>query len=189
MVRCVNETNGIVDKFIGDAVMATWGAALSKGNDAENAVNGALLMREALLKFNIGRGSGGKPIIQIGCGINYGPVIAGQIGSEERLEYTVIGDAVNLASRVETLNKPFGTDILITSDLYHKVESIFQVERMQAIKVKGKEEPQIIYAVLGRKDNPNCPQNLEELRTKLGIQFDPNKLVNVEAKEKKFEMA
>ena len=189
MVRCVNETNGIVDKFIGDAVMATWGAALSKGNDAENAVNGALLMREALLKFNIGRGSGGKPIIQIGCGINYGPVIAGQIGSEERLEYTVIGDAVNLASRVETLNKPFGTDILITSDLYHKVESIFQVERMQAIKVKGKEEPQIIYAVLGRKDNPNCPQNLEELRTKLGIQFDPNKLVNADAKEKKFEMA
>lgn len=186
MVRCVNETNGIVDKFIGDAVMATWGAALSKGNDAENAVNGALLMREALLKFNIGRGAGGKPIIQIGCGINYGPVIAGQIGSEERLEYTVIGDAVNLASRVETLNKPFGTDILITSDLYHKVESIFHVERMQAIKVKGKEEPQIIYAVLGRKDNPDCPQSIEELRKKLGIQFDSAKRISSEIKEEKF---
>jgi adenylate cyclase len=118
MVRCVNETHGTVDKFIGDAVMATWGAAFSRGNDAENAVNGALMMRKALLKFNEGRGGDKKPIIKIGCGLNYGPVVAGQIGSSDKMEYTVIGDAVNLASRVETLNKPFGTDILISEDLY-----------------------------------------------------------------------
>ncbi|TGK37511.1 HAMP domain-containing protein [Leptospira gomenensis] len=175
MVRCVNDTHGIVDKFIGDAIMATWGAAKTSNQDAENAVTGALMMREALLRFNQGRGGDKKPIIKIGCGLNYGPVIAGQIGSEERLEYTVIGDAVNLASRVEALNKPFGTDILITQDMYDHVSEFFHVEKMQSIKVKGKEEPQVIYAVLGRKDDPNCPQTVAELRTRIGIEWEPPK--------------
>ncbi|WP_061249743.1 adenylate/guanylate cyclase domain-containing protein [Leptospira alstonii] len=175
MIHCVNETHGIVDKFIGDAIMATWGAAKTSDKDAENSVNGALMMRAALLKFNQGRGGDKKPIIKIGCGLNYGPVIAGQIGSEQRLEYTVIGDAVNLASRVEALNKPFGTDILITQDLLDHVPGIFNVEKMQSIKVKGKEEPQVIYAVLGRIDDPTCPKNIEELRAKIGIVWEPPK--------------
>ncbi|TGM98417.1 HAMP domain-containing protein [Leptospira mayottensis] len=191
MVHCVNETHGIVDKFIGDAIMATWGAAKTSDKDAENAINGSLMMREALLKFNQGRGGEKKPIIQIGCGLNYGPVIAGQIGSEQRLEYTVIGDAVNLASRVEALNKPFGTDILITQNLLDHVPDIFNVEKMQSIKVKGKEEPQVIYAVLGRKDDPNCPKNIEELRKKIGIVWEPpkkDKAKDPEAGEVKYEI-
>ncbi|MDI7189527.1 adenylate/guanylate cyclase domain-containing protein [Leptospira santarosai] len=191
MVHCVNETHGIVDKFIGDAIMATWGAAKTSDKDAENAVNGSLMMREALLKFNQGRGGEKKPIIQIGCGLNYGPVIAGQIGSEQRLEYTVIGDAVNLASRVEALNKPFGTDILITQNLLDHVPDIFNVEKMQSIKVKGKEEPQVIYAVLGRKDDPNCPKTVEELRQKIGIVWEPpkkDKAKDPEAGEVKYEI-
>ncbi|EQA61240.1 adenylate/guanylate cyclase domain-containing protein [Leptospira alexanderi] len=191
MVHCVNETHGIVDKFIGDAIMATWGAAKTSDKDAENAINGSLMMREALLKFNQGRGGEKKPIIQIGCGLNYGPVIAGQIGSEQRLEYTVIGDAVNLASRVEALNKPFGTDILITQNLLDHVPDIFNVEKMQSIKVKGKEEPQIIYAVLGRKDDPNCPKSVEELRKKVGIVWEPpkkDKAKDPEAGEVKYEI-
>ncbi|WP_078129459.1 adenylate/guanylate cyclase domain-containing protein [Leptospira alexanderi] len=191
MVHCVNETHGIVDKFIGDAIMATWGAAKTSDKDAENAINGSLMMREALLKFNQGRGGEKKPIIQIGCGLNYGPVIAGQIGSEQRLEYTVIGDAVNLASRVEALNKPFGTDILITQNLLDHVSDIFNVEKMQSIKVKGKEEPQVIYAVLGRKDDPNCPKSVEELRKKIGIVWEPpkkDKAKDPEAGEVKYEI-
>ncbi|WP_061223052.1 adenylate/guanylate cyclase domain-containing protein [Leptospira weilii] len=191
MVHCVNETHGIVDKFIGDAIMATWGAAKTSDKDAENAINGSLMMREALLKFNQGRGGEKKPIIQIGCGLNYGPVIAGQIGSEQRLEYTVIGDAVNLASRVEALNKPFGTDILITQNLLNHVSDIFNVEKMQSIKVKGKEEPQVIYAVLGRKDDPNCPKSVEELRKKIGIVWEPpkkDKAKDPEAGEVKYEI-
>ncbi|MBK7057801.1 MAG: HAMP domain-containing protein [Leptospiraceae bacterium] len=175
MVRCVNETNGTVDKFIGDAVMATWGAAFSRGNDAENAVNGALMMRAALMKFNEGRGGDKKPIIKIGCGLNYGPVVAGQIGSSDKMEYTVIGDAVNLASRVETLNKPFGTDILISEDLYLIVKDIFKVEKMKAIKVKGKSEPQTIYAVLGRQDDPNCPKDMDAVRRLVGIKYEAPK--------------
>ncbi len=172
MVDCVNRSHGVVDKFIGDAIMAVWGTPVSKGNDTENAVNGALMMRSALLEFNSDRGSERKPYIRIGCGINTGQVLAGQIGSEDRMEYTVIGDAVNLASRVEALNKPFGTDILISEDSYALVKDIFAVERMQSIKVKGKEQPQQIYAVLGRFDDETRPKNVDEMRALLGIKTE-----------------
>jgi adenylate cyclase len=168
MVRCINDTKGVVDKYIGDAIMAIWGAPLSYGNDTLNAVNAALMMRRELLEFNSDRGGPKKPIIKIGCGINSGPVLAGQIGSDDRMEYTVIGDTVNLASRVETLNKPFGTDILISSEAAARVEEIFSLHPMQKIKVKGKSEPQQIYAVLGRKDDPDAPQTIEQLRTLIG---------------------
>jgi len=171
MVQCVNRTNGVVDKYIGDAIMAEWGVPISHGNDTENAVNAALMMRTALVKFNSNRGGVKKPIIKIGCGINTGPVLAGQIGSDERMEYTVIGDAVNLASRIEALNKPFGTDILISEDSYNLVRDIYSVEKMSPIMVKGKEAPQQIFAVLGRLDDPGRPQNIEEVRTILGIEL------------------
>ncbi len=173
MVHCVNETDGVVDKYIGDAIMAEWGVPISKGNDTENAINAALMMRESLIDFNSGRGDEKKPIIKIGCGINTGAVLAGQIGSEDRMEYTVIGDAVNLASRIETLNKPFGTDILVSQDSLELVKDIFAVEKMSPIKVKGKEEPQQIYAVLGRMDDPGRPKTLEEMRERLGIDQQP----------------
>lgn len=169
MVGCVNETNGVVDKFIGDAIMAVWGAPVSHGNDTENAVNTALLMRKALIEFNKNRGTAGNPRIHIGIGINTGPVLAGQIGSQERMEYTVIGDAVNLASRIEALNKPFATDILISEDSCNLVKKIFNVQPMKKIRVKGKKEPQQIYAVLGRKDDPACPKTLTAMRMIAGI--------------------
>lgn len=190
MVNCVNLSHGYVDKFIGDAIMATWGVPISKGNDAENAINGALMMRTALLEMNAVRKSEGKPEIKMGCGLNYGVVVAGQIGSNEKLQYTVIGDSVNLASRVESLNKPFGTDILITQDLYDQVSDTYLTQKMQQIKVKGKSEPQTIYAVLGRKDDPACPQSLEELRELVGIVL-PNesaKSSDQETDEKKYEL-
>lgn len=144
-------------------------------------------MRKILLQFNIGRGGDKKPIIKIGSGLNFGPVIAGQIGSSDKMEYTVIGDAVNLASRIESLNKPFGTDILISADLYLQVKDIFKVEKMKAIKVKGKEEPQIIYAVLGRKDDPDCPKDLKAVRKLVGIE-EPKKESDGEEKEVKYEI-
>ncbi len=171
MVNCVEVTNGVVDKFIGDAIMAVWGAPVSYGNDTENAINGALMMRNELMGFNKGRGGPKKPVIQIGCGINTGPVLAGQIGSEQRMEYTVIGDTVNLASRIEQLNKPFGTDILISEETCSQIKHRFLVEPMQKIKVKGKAEPQQIFAVLGRRDDPEAPKNLDELRRLLGIEM------------------
>jgi len=192
MVDCVNKTHGSVDKFIGDAIMAIWGAPLSYGNDTENALNGALMMRKALMEFNKGRGGDKKPIIKIGSGINTGPVLAGQIGSQEKMEYTVIGDTVNLASRIESLNKPFGTDILISSDAYKIVKDIFLVEPMKKIKVKGKIKPQQIYAVIKRKDDPDGPKNLKELRKLVGIDFHKQESVSGDEfddeKEVKYEI-
>jgi len=173
MVKCVEQHFGVVDKFIGDAIMAVWGTPISSGNDTENAINASLLMRKELMAFNKDRGGPRKPIIKIGCGINSGPVLAGQIGSEDRMEYTVIGDAVNLASRIESLNKPFGTDVLISEDSYALVKDIFAVEKMQTIKVKGKEAPQQIYAVLGRLDDPSRIKTIDELRNALGMEPQP----------------
>ncbi len=190
MVDCVNDTNGVVDKYIGDAIMAVWGTPISHGNDAENAINGALMMRTALRKFNQNRGGDRKPIIKIGCGLNSGDVLAGQIGSNERMEYTVIGDAVNLASRIEALNKPMGTDILISQGTADMVEGIFDIVPMNKIKVKGKSEPQQIYAVLGRLDDPDRPKSLKELRDRVGItgDFDNIAEVNTEKEEVKYEI-
>jgi len=169
MVRCVNDSYGVVDKFIGDAIMAVWGTPVSRGNDTENAINGALAMRRALAEYNADRGGSGKPRLRIGIGISTGPVLAGQIGSEDRMEYTVIGDTVNLASRIEQLNKAFATDILISEDSYDAVKREFAVVEMPPIRVKGKDEPQRVFAVLGRLDDVSRPKSIEELRALLGV--------------------
>jgi adenylate cyclase len=188
MVKIIGDHNGIVDKFIGDAIMAVWGVPESKGNDALNAVNATIEMRTALLEFNKDRGTEKKPIIKIGCGLNTGPVLAGQIGSDDRLDYTVIGDAVNLASRVETLNKPFGTDILISQDTYNIVKGDFDCEPMQQIKVKGKSDAQQIYAVLRKKSDKLGPKNLKELRDLLGIDMKGKPAKSGDDEEVKYEI-
>jgi adenylate cyclase len=188
MVECVNETHGVVDKYIGDAIMAVWGAPYSRGNDTENAINCALMMRKALAAFNEGRGGKRTPIIKIGAGINTGEIIAGQIGSPERMEYTCIGDAVNLASRIESLTKPFQTDILISQRSYELVKGIFKVAPMKEITVKGKIEPQQVYAVIGRLDDPLCLAGIKELRALLGREDVSLDHVDPDAHEEKYEV-
>ncbi len=188
MVDCVNKTHGVVDKFIGDAIMAVWGAPYSKGNDTENAINCALMMRKALAVFNKGRGGARTPVIKIGSGINTGEIIAGQIGSLERMEYTCIGDSVNLASRIESLTKPFRTDILISQHSFELVKGIFKVEPMKKITVKGKMEPQQVYAVIGRLDDPGCLRGIKELRVSLGWEDVSLDEVDADAHEEKYEI-
>lgn len=198
MVECVNHTGGVVDKFIGDAVMAVWGAPVSAGSpvkDAYNCVKTALMMRSALIEFNKGRGGDKKPIIKIGCGINTGDVVAGQIGSESRMEYTVIGDAVNLASRTESLNKPLGTDILITENTYELIKEFVLVEEMPSVKVKGKEDPIRMFGVVNIPEltgvpgaGPEGPKSLSEVRTLLGIPEPDFSKVNVNEEEKKYKL-
>jgi len=188
MVNCINEQGGFVDKFIGDAIMAVWGAPLSRGKDEILCIDGALKMRELLQEYNKDRGTEKKPLIHIGCGINSGPVLAGQIGSEKRMEYTVIGDTVNLASRIEGLNKPMGTDILISQETKERVEGIYNLVAMNTIKVKGKSKNQQIFAVLGRKDNPECPKDLHELRKIVGIKGDFSRITDLEQEEVKYEI-
>jgi adenylate cyclase len=169
MVEIIHRYGGVVDKFIGDAIMAIWGAPISRPNDAENAVSAALEMRAVLHKFNQGRGSRTKPIIRIGMGLNTGEVLAGQIGSNDRLEYTVIGDTVNLASRMEGLNKTFGTDILITQNTYELVKKKFVCQPLHKVQVKGKAEAQRVYAVMGKTGDTKAPKSLAELHKYTGL--------------------
>jgi adenylate cyclase len=194
MVDCVEKTGGVVDKFIGDAVMAVWGAPLSAGSparDALNCVKSALMMRSALYQFNKDRGGDKKPRIRIGCGINTGDVVAGQIGSSRRMEYTVIGDAVNLASRTEALNKPLGTDILITENTYALIGRYLVAEEMPSITVKGKEKPIRMFAVVNLRGTDGTirkPETLAELRKILGISAPDMGKVNVNAEEQKYKI-
>ena len=198
MVACVNQTKGVVDKFIGDAVMAVWGAPVTSGDpalDALRCVRSALMMRHSLREFNKGRGGDKKPIIRIGCGINTGPVIAGQIGSNERMEYTVIGDTVNFASRTEALNKPLHTDILLTENTYELIKNYVLVEQMPSVTVKGKEKPVHMYAVINMpyaEDIPGAgkdgPKTMAEVRELLGIDAPDLATVNLDEEEKKYKI-
>ena len=190
MVECVNKTNGVVDKYIGDAIMAVWGAPESSGNpaqDAMNAVAAALMMRAALFNFNKSRREKGLAPVHIGCGINSGPVVAGQIGSNERMEYTVIGDAVNLASRTEALNKPFATDILITENTYNLIKSRLIVEEMPGVHVKGKTEAIKMFAVINIAGREK-PSTIEEVRRIIGTTAPDLAKVNTDDEEKKYNI-
>jgi adenylate cyclase len=193
MVDCVEKTGGVVDKFIGDSVMAHWGTAYSSGSvaeDAFNCVKAALMMRSALLEMNRDRREDdpGNPRIRIGCGVNTGIVTAGQIGSERRMDYTVIGDPVNLASRTESLNKPLGTDILITENTWELIGDRLVIEEMPPVTVKGKEKPVRLFAVVKLKESEGKPQTLAELREMLGVKPPDLSAVSTEMEEKKYKI-
>jgi adenylate cyclase len=193
MVECVEKTGGVVDKFIGDAVMAHWGTAYTSGSpeqDACSCIMAALMMREALYEMNKKRDPNdpGNPSIRIGCGINTGIVTAGQLGSDLRMEYTAIGDPVNLASRTETLNKPLGTDILITENTWNLVKDNFITEEMPSVTVKGIEKPVRIFAVVNSVKSGKSPKTLAEVRKLLGIEAPDISKVNVNTDEKKYKI-
>lgn len=198
MVGCVNKTSGVVDKYIGDAIMAVWGTPVSSGSpkdDALNCVRAAMMMRAELWLMNKERTTKGLLPVHIGCGINSGEVIAGQIGSSERMEYTVIGDAVNVASRTESLNKPFATDILITANTYELIKEHLIVEEMPSVSVKGKSEPLKMYAVVNIIDATDIkgagskgPKVLEQVRTMLGVKAPDLANVDTNSEEKKYEI-
>jgi len=190
MCECVDKTFGVVDKFVGDAVMAVWGAPETSGSeagDAWNAIKASLMMRIALYHFNQKRIKEGKNPIKIGCGINTGPVVAGQIGSEGHMNYTVIGDTVNLASRTEALNKPFATDILITENTYRLVKDKIIAEEMPGVHVKGKTNLIKMYAVVNAV-GVKGPKDIHELRKFLGWDEPNLDKVSTDEEEKKYKI-
>ncbi len=152
MVTIIRAHHGVVDKYIGDAIMAIWGVPMSTGNDAENALLACIQMREELARLNELRLSRGQNELRIGMGLNMGPVIAGNIGSEDKMEYTVIGDSVNLASRMESMTKEYGTDLLIPRSVQEACPSRFVYERAKDAKVKGKSQAIEVYKVRGYVD-------------------------------------
>lgn len=144
----ISKYNGVINKFIGDAVMAIFGEPIQDKNHALNAVkcaNEMLLKVEELQKKWIKEG---KPKIEIGVGINTGEAFVGNIGSEKRLEYTVIGDMVNLASRIESYNKVYKTSFLISSSTYKLVRDIADVIKISEVSIRGKAQKTNIYEVL-----------------------------------------
>jgi len=147
MVDVIFSYGGTLDKFVGDEIMAVFGAPVSTGHDEENAVLAAVTMRNELNKINEKRQRQGMPTIQFGIGIHSGDVVAGNIGSDKRMEYTVIGQAVNIASRIEALNKKLSTDILITQDTFDAVSSIVKVTKQPPVLVRGVEKPVQTYLV------------------------------------------
>lgn len=151
MVTIINKHGGVVDKFIGDAIMALWGIPKPTDQFKVDAVTAALNMRKALVPFNEKRVAEGKEEIMIGAGLHIGHVISGTIGSDERMEYTAIGDTVNTAARIEASTKSFGTDLLISHELMEVVQDHFVIEKAGVVEAKGKSEGVALYKVRGFK--------------------------------------
>jgi len=154
MVGAVVRHRGIVDKFMGDCIMAVWGPPTAQEDDALNAVRAALQMRERLVALNAQFVQEGLPELRTGIGIHTGPVVAGNMGAastaelEGKMEYTVIGDTVNLASRLESLTKEMHVDVLLSEDTYRLVAAQVEVEALAPIKVRGREQAVAIYRLI-----------------------------------------
>lgn len=144
----ITKHNGVINKFIGDAVMAIFGEPIQDVNHPVNAVRCAYEMLILVDKLQDKWITEGKPKIEIGIGINTGEAFVGNIGSEKRLEYTVIGDTVNLASRIESYNKVYKTNFLISSSTYSYVSSIVDVLKISEVQIRGKAKKMDIYEVL-----------------------------------------
>lgn len=144
----ISKYNGVINKFIGDAVMAIFGEPIQDINHAKNSVLCANEMLKAVDKLRDKWLFEGKPKIEIGIGINTGEAFVGNIGSEKRLEYTVIGDTVNIASRIESYNKVYKTNLLISSSTYKHVNNIADVIKISEVTIRGKSKKMDIYEVL-----------------------------------------
>jgi class 3 adenylate cyclase/predicted ATPase len=145
----IERHEGTVDKFIGDSVMALFGAPIAHENDPERAVRAALDMQRELTDFAKELAEQAGVALRMRIGLNSGVVIAGAVGSDQKRQYTVMGDAVNLASRIESAAKPGG--VLVTETIYRQTHRRFQFEAWEPIRVKGKEQPVPVYEVVGVK--------------------------------------
>ncbi|CAO5675081.1 MAG: hypothetical protein HEEMFOPI_01004 [Holosporales bacterium] len=150
MTRILIEHEGTVDKFIGDSIMAFWGAPLPDRNHALNACHSALVCLQKLKQKNLVWKRGERPIFPTRFGIHTGSAIVGNIGSTERMNYTAIGDNINFASRLEGLNKYYGTHILISESVHDKVKNKFLTRALDKIAVKGKNEAIKIYELIAQ---------------------------------------
>ncbi len=148
MVAIIFDHQGTLDKFIGDAIVAFWGAPIKLSDHHYKAVVSGIRMLEALKALNPENMGKGLPSLEIGIGIHTGEVILGNIGSEKKLDYTVIGDGVNLASRLEGLTKMYNSQIIISDETYQHIKENIACRIVDFVKVKGKTQPTLIYQVL-----------------------------------------
>ena len=159
MTRAILENNGTLDKYIGDAQMAFWNAPLDNNKHALDAVQTAFQMLKDLETFNEEVKSEGIPAFGMGLGINTATVVVGNMGSDQRFDYTCLGDGVNLAARLEGQTKPYGVKLIVGPQTAELVRDVYQVVELDLIAVKGKTEPAKIFTVLETFDHPGEKQH------------------------------
>jgi len=164
MVECIQKRGGMLDKFIGDAIMAAFGLPLPHDDDEDRAVRSAISMIEDLRAWNADRVANGKKPVDIGVGLNTDNVVSGNIGSPRRMDYTIIGDGVNLASRLESACKQYGARILISELTYKRLKGTYRVREADKVVVKGKTEAVTIYEVLDYHTAETFPHVSEVLQ-------------------------
>ncbi|MFT4676593.1 MAG: adenylate cyclase [Patiriisocius sp.] len=157
MVDCLTDEGGMLDKFIGDAIMAGFGLPVSNGDDEDRAVRASVQMIKELWKWNDTRSSKGQDRVDIGIGLNTDIVVSGNIGSLKRMDYTMIGDGVNLAARLEGACKQYRARILISDNTYAKLRGTYRSREIDKVIVKGKTEPVKIHEILDYHTDQSFP--------------------------------
>ncbi len=163
MVDCIQREEGMLDKFIGDAIMAAFGIPVGHDDDADRAVRTAIAMISELRAWNVAREADGKMPVDIGIGLNSDNVVSGNIGSKKRMDYTIIGDGVNLAARLESACKQYGAHILISEFTYRALRGTYRMRELDIVVVKGKTEPVAIYEVLDYHDQNSYPNMIDAM--------------------------
>jgi adenylate cyclase len=163
MVDCLQHEGGMLDKFIGDAIMAVFGIPEPHADDEDRAVRTGIAMIRALFEWNKQRAAEGKLPVDIGVGLNTDTVVSGNIGSKKRMDFTIIGDGVNLASRLESACKTYGTRILVSEFTYKKLKGTYRSREVDKVVVKGKTHPVAIHEILDYHTEETFPHIVEVL--------------------------
>jgi adenylate cyclase len=161
MVECIQREGGMLDKFIGDAMMAAFGLPVPHDDDEDRAVRASIAMIRELRRWNADRVAAGKRAVEIGIGLNTDMVVSGNIGAPRRMDYTIIGDGVNLASRLEGACKQYFARILISEFTLARLRGTYRIREVDSVIVKGKRQPVGIYEVLDYHTAESFPNLLE----------------------------
>jgi class 3 adenylate cyclase len=153
METAIREAGGLVLQFIGDEIEAVFGAPVVEPDHAGRAVRAAHEMRRRLAVWNARRAAAGKPPLRHGIGVHTGTVLAGNIGSAERLSWALVGDAVNLASRIQSLTKETGTDVLLSAATRERLRDAPPLEALPAVRVKGRSAEVAVYRLAHEQDD------------------------------------
>ena len=163
MVDCIAAEGGMLDKFIGDAIMAGFGIPLAHDDDEDRAVRAAVSMIRELRTWNAGREARGEIPVDMGIGLNTDTVVSGNIGSPKRMDFTMIGDGVNLAARLESACKTYSARILISEFTYAKLKGTYRSRDIDRVVVKGKTEPVEVYEVLDYHTDETFPNLMDNV--------------------------
>ncbi len=161
MVDCIQREGGMLDKFIGDAIMAAFGIPMAHDDDEDRAVRAAIAMIRNLNTWNQSRHAEGKPPVNMGIGLNTDVVVSGNIGSKKRMDFTIIGDGVNLASRLESACKQYSARILLSEFTYKKLRGTYRAREIDFVVVKGKTQPIPVYEILDYHDDGSFPNLMD----------------------------